>query len=68
MSQRIADSKEVLDLVLNLAKQNPNRSASSWRREAVEHVASRGVDKRTVYAHLVGKIPPIHLIRTKLLE
>ena len=55
MSQRIADSIEVLDLIYNLSKQNPNSPASSWRRESVSHVASRGVDNRTVYAHLVGK-------------
>jgi predicted restriction endonuclease len=55
MSQRIADSIEVLDLIYNLAKQNPNSPASFWRRESVSHVASRGVDNRTVYAHLVGK-------------
>ena len=55
MSQRIADTLEVLDLAYNLAKQTPNGHTSSWRKESVSHVASRGVDNRTVYAHLVGK-------------
>ena len=55
MSQRIADSLEVLDLAYNLAKQNPYKSPNYLRRKAVIHVASRGVDSRTVYAHLVGK-------------
>ena len=55
MSQRIADSLEVLDLIRGLAKQNPSKAASSWRQEAIAHVASRGVKTKTVYAHLVGK-------------
>ncbi len=55
MSQRIADSLEVLDLIQQLAQQNPNRTASSWRLGAIAHVASRGVEKSTVFAHLVGK-------------
>ncbi len=61
MSQRIADILEVLDLISDFSKQNPNRSASFWRRKAVSHVASRGVDYRTVYAHLVGKNTPYTL-------
>ena len=55
MSQRIADSLEVLGLIRGLAKQNSSKSASSWRQEAIAHVASRGVDPKTVFAHLVGK-------------
>ena len=55
MSQRIADSLEVLDLIQQIAQQNPNKSASDWRSEAIAHVASRGVEKNTVFAHLVGK-------------
>ncbi len=55
MSQRITDSLEVLDLTQQLAQQNPNKPASYWRKEAIAHVAFRGVTKETVYASLVGK-------------
>jgi len=55
MSRRIADSLEVLDLIQRLAQLNPNDASSSWRRGAITHVASRGVEKNTVFAHLVGK-------------
>lgn len=55
MSQRIADCIEVLDLIKLSAQHAPSNHASIWRKQAVEHVASRGVDKTTVYAHLVGK-------------
>jgi len=55
MNQRIADSLEVLDLIREFAQQNPNIPAKSWRRYAVAHVASRGVETNTVHAHLVGK-------------
>jgi predicted restriction endonuclease len=61
MSQRIADILEVLDLVCDFSKQNPNRSATFWRNKSIYHVASRGVDKRTVYAHLIGKNTPYTL-------
>jgi len=76
MSRRVADSLEVLDLIRGLAKQNPNKSASSWRQDAIAHVASRGVETKTVYAHLVGKNTPEkrsayeidHLIKTWITE
>ncbi|MFC1523826.1 HNH endonuclease [Thermodesulfobacteriota bacterium] len=55
MSQRIADSLEVLDLIRVFSRQYPNELASFWRQNAVSHVASRGVEKNTVFAHLVGK-------------
>jgi predicted HNH restriction endonuclease len=55
MSQRIADCIEVLDLIKSLARHAPKDSASAWRKRATEHVASRGVDSTTVFAHLVGK-------------
>jgi len=55
MSQRIADSLEVLDLIQQLAKRKPTNDPGSWRKEAIAHVASRGVNERTVFAHLVGK-------------
>jgi len=55
MSQRIADSLEVLDLIRRFAQHNPNKSATSLRKEAISHVASRGVETNTVFAHLVGK-------------
>lgn len=55
MSQRIADSIEVLDLIRELAQKNPKKSATFWRQKAVLYVASRGVKKNTVFAHLVGK-------------
>ena len=61
MSQRIADSLEVLDLVCGIARQSPNKIASAWRQEAITHVASRGVEKNTVFAHLVGKNTPYTL-------
>jgi len=55
MSQRIADSLEVLDLIHQLAQQNPDKPARYCRNEAIAHVASRGVTTETVYAGLVGK-------------
>lgn len=55
MSQRIADSLEVLDLICGFARQNPDKPSRSWRKKAIAQVASRGVEKETVYAHLVGK-------------
>lgn len=55
MSQRIADSLEVLDLIRRLAQHNPNKSSTSLRKEAISHVASRGVKTNTVFAHIVGK-------------
>jgi hypothetical protein len=55
MSQRIADSLEVLDLVRQYAGKDKSSGAFSWRSKAIEHVASRGVEKNTVFAHLVGK-------------
>ena len=55
MSQRIADSLEVLDLICKLAQKNPEKSATFWRQQAISHVVSRGVEKNTVFAHLVGK-------------
>lgn len=61
MTQRIADSLEVLDLARGLARQKPNRPASTWRQEAIAHVASRGVEKNTVFAYLVGKNTPYTL-------
>lgn len=58
MTQRIADSLEVLDLVREIARLNPNKPASTWRGEATARVASRGVETNTVFAHLVGKNTP----------
>ncbi len=55
MSQRIADCIEVLDLIHQLARQYPNSSVLNLRNKAISHVASRGVENETVYAHLVGK-------------
>ena len=55
MSQRIADSLEVLDLSRELAKLHPNQSATQLRTKAIDNVASRGVDYRSVYANLIGK-------------
>lgn len=55
MSQRIADCIEVLDLVRTLARHAPRGQPSEWRNKAIAHVASRGVDKSTVFAHVVGK-------------
>lgn len=55
MSQRIADSLEVLDLIREIAQQYPAKPTSFWRQKAVSHVASRGVRENTVFAHLVGK-------------
>ena len=55
MSQRIADTLEVLDLIRDFSIEQPYSSFKDLRIRAINHVASRGVDKRTVYAHLVGK-------------
>jgi len=55
MSQRIADSLEVLDRIQRLVQQNPHRLATSLRKEAISDIASRGVETNTVFAHLVGK-------------
>ena len=66
MSQRIADSLEVLDLVRGIARQSPSKGAGAWRQEAIAHVASRGVEKNTVFAHLVGKNTPHTLGATEI--
>lgn len=66
MSQRIADSLEVLDLVREMARQNPNNPASTWRAEATARVAGRGVETNTVFAHLVGKNKPYTLSAAKI--
>jgi predicted restriction endonuclease len=56
MSQRIAASLEVLDLIREFAQKNPSSSASSWRRDAIARITtSRGVTMNTIFAHLVGK-------------
>ena len=55
MTQRIADAIEVLGIVLSIAQKHPDKSARFWRIEAVNHVASRGVNGRTIHAHLAGK-------------
>lgn len=55
MSQRIDDSLEVLDLIRELSKRHPKESSSYWRNKAVDHVASRGVESKSVYANLIGK-------------
>ena len=55
MSQRIADCIEVLDLVRSISRESPQGNPGVWRQHAIAHVASRGVSKNTVFAHLVGK-------------
>ena len=55
MSRRIADCVEVLDLIRQYSTIDKSGTAYSWRKNAIEHVASRGVEETTVFAHLVGK-------------
>ncbi len=69
MSQRITDSLEVLKLIRKIARQNPQMSACSWRREAVADVAaSRDVEPNTIFAHLSGKNEPPHTLGARELD
>jgi predicted restriction endonuclease len=55
MSQRIEDTLEVLSTIMDLYDNSYSKRARSLRIEAEKIVASRGVAKQTIHAHLVDK-------------
>ncbi len=58
MSKRIEDSLDVLRLVRDSYIKDRTRRVDSLRTKAISVVAKRGVDAKTVFAHLVGKNVP----------
>ncbi|MCK4604528.1 MAG: HNH endonuclease [Deltaproteobacteria bacterium] len=55
MSKRIKDSLDVLRLIRDLYHKDNSKQIAYLRSKAINIVAERGVDSKTVYAHLVGK-------------
>ncbi len=61
MSRRIEDSLDVLRLIRDFYLKDNRRSVAHLRARAIRVVAERGVDAKTVFAHLVGKNIPSKL-------
>ncbi len=61
MSKRIKDSLDVLRLIRDSYQKDNSGQISNLRIKAINIVAERGVDARTVHAHLVGKNVPSKL-------
>jgi hypothetical protein len=61
MSQRIDDALKVLGLIRDAYHKDSSRSIERLRSNAIDKVAIRGVDSKTVFAHLVGKNVPSKL-------
>jgi len=55
MSKRIKDSIDVLRLIRDFYQKDNSREIADLRTKAINIVAERGVDAKTVFAHLVGK-------------
>ncbi len=55
MSKRIKDSLDVLRLIRDSYQKDNSRRIAYLRTNAINTVAERGVDAKTVFAHLVGK-------------
>lgn len=55
MSKRIKDALDVLRLIRDSYQKDNSRMMVSVRNEAIGIVAERGVNSKTVFAHLVGK-------------
>jgi len=58
MSKRIKDSLDVLRLIRDSFHKDRSTRISTLRTRAVNIVSKRGVDSKTVFAHLVGKNVP----------
>ena len=58
MSKRIKDSLDVLRLIRDAFHKDRSTRISTLRTRAVNIVSRRGVDSKTVFAHLVGKNIP----------
>jgi len=58
MSKRIKDSLDVLRLIRDSLHKDRSTRISTLRTRAVNIVSRRGVDSKTVFAHLVGKNIP----------
>jgi hypothetical protein len=61
MSQRIKDALDVLRLIRDSFQKDNSSKVEHLRTEAINTVAERGVDIKTVFAHLVGKNVPSKL-------
>lgn len=61
MSTRIKDSLDVLRLIRDSYQKDNSRIIAYVRTEAINIVAERGVNAKTVFAHLVGKNVPSKL-------
>ena len=58
MSKRIKDSLDVLRLIRDSYYKDKSVRISTLRTSAINIVSKRGVDSKTVFAHLVGKNVP----------
>lgn len=58
MSKRIKDSLDVLRLIRDSFRKDSSTHISTLRTRAINIVSKRGVDSKTVFAHLVGKNVP----------
>ena len=58
MSKRIKDSLDVLHLIRDSFHKDRSTRISTLRTRAVNIVSKRGVDSKTVFAHLIGKNVP----------
>ena len=61
MSKRIKDSLDVLRLIRDSYQKDNSKQIDSLRTKSISIVAERGVDAKTVYAHLIGKNVPSKL-------
>ena len=61
MSRRIKDSLDVLRLIRDSYQKDNSKRIAYLRSKAIDVVAERGVDAKTVFAHLVGKNVPSKL-------
>jgi predicted HNH restriction endonuclease len=61
MSRRIKDSLDVLRLIRDSYQKDNSKQIAYLRTKAIDVVAERGVDAKTVFAHLVGKNVPSKL-------
>lgn len=61
MSQRIKDTVDVLLLIRDSYRKDNSKRIADLRNEAIKIIAERGVDARTVRAHLVNKNKPSKL-------
>jgi len=61
MSRRIKDALDVLRLIRDSYQKDNSRKIAYLRTKAIDIIAERGVDGKTVFAHLVGKNVPSKL-------